>query len=46
MDQRKPYQKPEVVESIKLEAIAGACAPSPPGKASSGDANCTGVIAS
>jgi hypothetical protein len=45
MDQRKPYEKPVVVENIKLEAIAGSCAA---GKASSSDPTpgCATLIAS
>lgn len=43
MDQRKPYEKPVVVESIKLEAIAGTCTG---GKASSADVACATLIAS
>jgi len=43
MDVRKPYEKPEVVESIKLEAIAGACG-GPGSKAA--QPGCTTLIAS
>jgi hypothetical protein len=45
MEQRKPYQKPEIVENIKLEAIAGACGGAG-GKGSSADPACTALIAS
>lgn len=45
MDQKKNYEKPQIIESVKLEAIAGACSVAG-GKASSGDPACTTVIAS
>jgi hypothetical protein len=45
MDQRKFYEKPAVVENIKLEAIAGTCTG---GKTSSSDPTpgCATLIAS
>ncbi|MEJ5166282.1 MAG: hypothetical protein WHV67_04555 [Thermoanaerobaculia bacterium] len=36
MKEKKKYEKPRILEVEKIEAIAGACAPAPPGKASSG----------
>lgn len=35
MKDKKRYERPRIIESTKLEAIAGACIPAPPGKASS-----------
>ena len=45
MDQRKSYEKPVVMENIKLEAIAGTCTG---GKTSSSDpqVGCATLIAS
>lgn len=34
MKEKKKYEKPKILESTKIEAIAGVCTPAPPGKAS------------
>lgn len=39
MKEKKKYEKPRILESTKIEAIAGVCTPSPPGKADSGSCN-------
>jgi len=38
---KKPYAKPQVVYQQPLEAMAAVCTPSPPGKASIADPNCS-----
>lgn len=39
MKEKKKYEKPRILEITKIEAIAGVCAPAPPGKADSGTCN-------
>ncbi len=42
MKNKKRYERPRIIESTKLEAIAGLCTPAPPGKSSS--ESCTNIM--
>lgn len=39
MKEKKKYEKPRILDVVNIEAIAGVCAPAPPGKANSGSCN-------
>lgn len=43
MKEKKKYEKPRILDVVNIEAIAGICTPSPPGKSDSGSCS---VIAS
>ena len=38
---KKPYEPPKVVSHHQVEVIAGTCTPSPPGKRTVADTDCT-----